>query len=378
MTDIDKELWIEIEERRRAELEIIESAYDPSEVWIIPSLLLQDSDNNHDEDHFPLASCSPEIHRRLNFEHDRRSLPTIELILTMPHQNQYPVLETSVLSVEAKLLVDSPHTNSEDDTNLMKPLISNLIQTCRQTSEENPGCESVFTVLSKAEEWIQDEGHTLLMDSISSSSTTQQQQETTTKAATQPSPAQHTTTHSSTTKQEVPCTTSQQPQPQPQPLFLHVIGSHHLLNHAPDNLLAKGGTKYKLNGYYRFGTPGLAFCVSSVQEEEDDPHIQNFRDALEKKMPQKKFDIVLSRPFLLNKDDTTTNTTNTSSTLDGWTEATMDQLRSILTKDEFRNILNIQGGGGGGGDSSSSTNSVMKSGKKNHEMKKKKKTKAKK
>mmetsp|Transcript_17787 Transcript_17787/g.21751 ORF Transcript_17787/g.21751 Transcript_17787/m.21751 type:complete len:130 (-) Transcript_17787:663-1052(-) len=103
---------------------------------------------------------------------------------------------------------------------------------------------------------------------------------------------------------------------------LHIISSHHLLNHAPDNFLSKG-SKYKLHGVYRFGTPGLAFCIGDMVD------VENFQAAMEKKMPQKKFDIIMSRECDMQ--------------MNGWEEASMDQLRELLTPDEFTDILKIQG-----------------------------------
>ena len=63
--------------------------------------------------------------------------------------------------------------------------------------------------------------------------------------------------------------------------------------------------------------------------------IENFVGALEKKMPQKKFDIILSREYHSNEDCATT--------LTGWDEATIDELRVLLSNDEFNSILNIKG-----------------------------------
>ena len=112
---------------------------------------------------------------------------------------------------------------------------------------------------------------------------------------------------------------------------LYVISSHHLLDHAPDNFLAKGG-KFKLKGVYRFGTPGLGLVVGDNDNTLMD--VENFMAALEKKMPQKKFVIALARDHHENDGDTE---------ISGWGEATMDQLRELLTPDEFSTILNIQG-----------------------------------
>jgi len=62
------------------------------------------------------------------------------------------------------------------------------------------------------------------------------------------------------------------------------IAAHHLFDHKPDSLLSKG-TKYKLHGFYRFGTPGVAV----VWGEQHD--IDCYVDSLKSAMPQKKFEI---------------------------------------------------------------------------------------
>ena len=104
--------------------------------------------------------------------------------------------------------------------------------------------------------------------------------------------------------------------------LLHVISSHHLLKHAPDNFLSRGGTKYKLRGIYRYGTPGLAFCIG------DEMSVEDFMDGLAKKMPKKKFEVVLCR--------------ETGSSIDGWNEATMGQIRDLLTEQEHVSIFNLK------------------------------------
>lgn len=62
------------------------------------------------------------------------------------------------------------------------------------------------------------------------------------------------------------------------------VVSHHLFDHKPDNLLAKG-SKYNLRGFYRFGTPGIAVVFG------DQHNIDNYVDSLKDAMPQKKFEI---------------------------------------------------------------------------------------
>jgi len=74
------------------------------------------------------------------------------------------------------------------------------------------------------------------------------------------------------------------------------ISTHHLLNHKPDNLL-KTGHKYKLSGFYKFGTPGVAIAWGETDGIED------FFDSLKRAMPQKKFELVFIRSWDMDNHD---------------------------------------------------------------------------
>lgn len=144
---------------------------------------------------------------------------------------------------------------------------------------------------------------------------------------------QNDTVLSSSSPRHVPSFMSNNNNNKSSSMWLYVISSHHLLDHAPDNFLSKGGTKYKLNGWYRYGTPGLAFCMVNDCDG-GAVVVESFMDGLSKKMPQKKFHIILSREI------------NPNIITNGWKEVTsMDTIQSILTHDEFVSILNIQGVG---------------------------------
>jgi hypothetical protein len=89
------------------------------------------------------------------------------------------------------------------------------------------------------------------------------------------------------------------------------VVSHHLFDHKPDNLLAKGN-KYNLCGFYRFGTPGIAIVFGAQHD------IDNYVDSLKDAMPQKKFEIRFQK------------------TIDGapkeWKETDLGELRQALTE----------------------------------------------
>lgn len=79
------------------------------------------------------------------------------------------------------------------------------------------------------------------------------------------------------------------------------ISTHHLLDHKPDNLLRSAGNKFKLNGLFRFGAPGIALIWHYDLE---DIAIENFLETLKCSMPQKKFNFIFkSRPWKSNNND---------------------------------------------------------------------------
>ena len=69
------------------------------------------------------------------------------------------------------------------------------------------------------------------------------------------------------------------------------ISTNHLFDHKPDNLLATGH-KYEVSGYYKYGSPGIALCWCL-----DRASLENFMDALERNMPQKKFHVIFEREW---------------------------------------------------------------------------------
>eukprot|EP00537_Pseudo-nitzschia_pungens_P013451 CAMPEP_0172388148 /NCGR_PEP_ID=MMETSP1061-20121228/5301_1 /TAXON_ID=37318 /ORGANISM="Pseudo-nitzschia pungens, Strain cf. pungens" /LENGTH=346 /DNA_ID=CAMNT_0013117969 /DNA_START=63 /DNA_END=1106 /DNA_ORIENTATION=- len=98
------------------------------------------------------------------------------------------------------------------------------------------------------------------------------------------------------------------------------ISTHHLLDHKPDNLL-KTGHKFQLNGFYKFGTPGIAIAWG------DEDNIDEFLDTLKRAMPQKKFELVFSR--IWNSEHTTTGTNQIP---DGWESVEPPTLKQELEK----------------------------------------------
>lgn len=96
------------------------------------------------------------------------------------------------------------------------------------------------------------------------------------------------------------------------------IVSHHLFDHKPDNLLAKG-SKYNLTGFYRFGTPGIAVVFGEQH------NIDNYIDPLKDAMPQKKFEIKFQQ--------------QTDTAPQKWKEVNLGGLREELNKLGMENVF---------------------------------------
>ena len=109
--------------------------------------------------------------------------------------------------------------------------------------------------------------------------------------------------------------TNTPPPPPRKAIVYSCVTTNHLLDHKPDNLLAMG-RKYKVSGYYKYGSPGIAICWCL-----DRVSLDNFMDALERVMPQKKFNVVFEREWA---GDTLPNDS-------GWTEcATPSELQAAM------------------------------------------------
>ena len=127
------------------------------------------------------------------------------------------------------------------------------------------------------------------------------------------------------------------------------ITTHHLLDHKPDNLL-RTGHKFRLNGFYKFGTPGIGVCWG------DQDGVDGFVEKMKGAMPQKKFGLVFSRSW-----DGAVPTS-------GWTEVTASGLRGRLSEagvddDDYYSILGIQKRDGNDDEDGGKTGGKKKGGK---------------
>ena len=112
------------------------------------------------------------------------------------------------------------------------------------------------------------------------------------------------------------------------------VRTHHLFDHKPDNLLRTAGNKLKLQGVFKFGTPGIAVvCYSN-----DTTTVDNFVDILKQNMPQKKFEVVFQKKICRE--------------VNGWEEAaTATDLKKFLVEtmnldeNDYYSVLGISNKG---------------------------------
>ena len=135
-----------------------------------------------------------------------------------------------------------------------------------------------------------------------------------------------------------------------------LVHSHHLLDHKPDNMIAKGG-KFKLRGVACLGRPGVALCAGPQAA------IDKFVKKLKSAMPQKKFSTICL------PDDCATEIP------DGFEEATLGELRQLLAtvgqENHFFTIAGMDPSNMASNDSSIGENATNQGGKKTRSKKRK-------
>ncbi|CAB9522109.1 expressed unknown protein [Seminavis robusta] len=286
-------------ERTVAELEALEAIYGAND---------DDNCGNDETNLFQVVSLDElEEARRIIAEGDASVIPELKIEIACRLEE-----EGITIKLVCRLPVGYPEEKPAVVVSVQQSSVSNnkqwilhpskrdaLLTELNQTAESLVGAESVMTLV----ETLKELAPTYCCSTTSTSTTT------------------------TTNPQQQKIITNDDDE---QILTITVISTHHLLDHAPDNYLAKGGTKHKLTGFYRFGTPGLAFCIGC-----DPTSVEHFQSSLEQKMPQKKFQVVLSRRC---------TTITTTPAMEGWQPVTrMEQIRQLLTPDEFTDILKLQG-----------------------------------
>jgi hypothetical protein len=205
----------DLESRRCAELEFVESAYSTQEAWC----------------DLTQVDC-PRIHRTLHLLDKKDDDDAVGvLLLTLSLTTDYPAhvpLQVSgrVLETKNKRAYDAlPH----------------LIASCRKVAEQNRGEESVFLVLGHAEEWIAEEWPKMLLMMSPCND-----------EATTTSLAQDSQLESKT--------------PVPVIFGRRLIYSHHIIAKSKRSAIKQLTASYKLTGYMKIGWPGL-IIIEGAEED---------------------------------------------------------------------------------------------------------------
>jgi Protein of unknown function (DUF1115) len=209
----------ECKERREAELEFVASAYEPEEAWCE-----QDNMDN-----------SILIHRRLRLESAESCLP-IRITLKLPQR--YPVSE-HLHVVDAKMELNNQSSIGSSCNAVLQKIALNaspsLLEVCRGTAFEHAGEESVFVVLSAAEEWIHERWPALLESNSDG---------------------------------------PQQPKEEVNEIIIHetrvlgrrLIYSHHIIAKKKRADIKMLADDYELTGYMKIGWPGLLIIEGDEQD----------------------------------------------------------------------------------------------------------------
>eukprot|EP00984_Skeletonema_dohrnii_P034333 scaffold33530_cov119-Skeletonema_dohrnii-CCMP3373.AAC.4 len=135
MSSMSAEEEDEARERRLAEIEFVRSAYGEDEAWVVDEKLT--------------------IYRRLLVS----SSDGVSVLLSLTMPDGYPIDEEAVLVIDARISDDAVGASSSSFTakNMRKMVMDSLpslIEACRLSALEYAGSESIFAVLSTADEWI--------------------------------------------------------------------------------------------------------------------------------------------------------------------------------------------------------------------------------
>ena len=195
----------ELEERRNAELEFISCAYAPEEAWC---------DNNADE--------LPEIRRRLKLPGEADS---VSLLLTLHMPPGYPESQSLEISCSVE------ETKNASVARAAYKAMPKLVEACREQAVV--GEESVLVVLSRAEEWIEDNWSSYLEPAAAAEETTTLQRGVSS------------------------CTTI---------LGRRLIWSPHLYSKIKRGDIQNLASDCKLTGYMKIGWPGL-ILIEGAEED---------------------------------------------------------------------------------------------------------------
>lgn len=226
---------VELRERRQAELDFVSAAYGPEEAWWS---LLESEDGNLDEGSIDIIVAR--VHRRLDLKpaaastSDSTTDSSLPIVLKLSMPAGYPCHVP--LQVQASLLASSspPPSLSSPSPTLIKAAydaLPKLTEACRQTALESVGEEAIFSVLSTAEQWLQDEWPQQLEHYASSLYS-----------------SRDAATPNGTTSTAITA-----------PILLgrRLIYSHHIISKSKRADIQSLATQLHLTGYLKIGWPGL-------------------------------------------------------------------------------------------------------------------------
>lgn len=195
----------ELTKRRNAELEFVSSAYAPEEAWCCNTDGL------------------PSIHRRLVLPLDEIATSSVVLVLTMPLG--YPT--KCPLDISGTVVGSSSNKSGWN-------ALPCLLEVCREEAAAVVGAEAVLTVLSRADEWVQEEW-----------------------------PHIRTSPEQPSKKQEIDKSTLP-----PSKILLgrRLIYSHHIISKTKRSSIKELASHYKLTGYMKIGWPGLLLIEGMKQD----------------------------------------------------------------------------------------------------------------
>ena len=214
----------ELEERRQAEVEFVSSAYSEEEAWCDSDTSLRNK-----------SGRIQRVHRRLSLSTPSDHAVSVELILSMPLG--YPA--TAPLEISSTIEEDRS-TGGTGPLKAAHNALPQLAESCRQVAAEMCGNESVFTVLSHADEWIQDQW---------------------------PSFCHAQATHGNNNR-NVPQGTSP-PNSGQNILGRRLIYSHHIISKVKRANMKQLGSYYNLTGYLKIGWPGIIIIEGAEQSCQD-------------------------------------------------------------------------------------------------------------
>ena len=209
--------------RQLAEIEFLKSAYTPDEACVI-------SDANgcfvvRRALHLSLSGESRAS------EHSDAAAVKVELSIVMP--TGYPVQEDAILIVEGWLTSSLPHIRKA-----ALHAIPRLVDACQQSAVEAGGGEALWSVLCRADEWVQGSEWKNILDEHKCNSVH--------------SARVLNRTESSDCKQN-----------NSNVLGRRIIYSHHIIANSKRRDLANLASQYKLGGYLKIGWPGMILIEGS-------------------------------------------------------------------------------------------------------------------